>query len=75
MNALHLQIEALAGATRPASVLTRNIANRFQCDLDSEICNSDSWKNGIPPNIELTLEEAKDIAENLCLLERIGGAA
>jgi hypothetical protein len=79
MIALHLGPAALAGAARAASVLTHEMADRVSCGLDSEICNSDSWENGVPPTLEMSLEEAQDIAKNLRriadLLERIGRAS
>ncbi|WP_373486909.1 hypothetical protein [Blastomonas sp.] len=74
-----LRIGGLAGSAAADSTMTHEIADRFQSFVDSEVCNSDSWDNGVPPNVEITLAEAEDIAKSLRrvanLLDRIGGAA
>ena len=79
MSGIDFETAALFGQARAASALTRKIAGRIGGFVDSEICNSDSWVNGVPPVLEMTLEEADEISKNLRrvadLLERIGGAA
>jgi|GEM_PF-4746259 uncharacterized protein Yka (UPF0111/DUF47 family) len=64
----------IAGFTGPVKEL-ETIADRLRSDVDSEICNSDSWENGTEPMIELSLMEAKGIAQTLSrianFLERI----
>ena len=76
MSVLDFDAAALAGAARPASVCAREIADRFQSIVDSEVCNSDSWENGIPPKVEISLADAESIAGDLRrvadLLHRIG---
>jgi hypothetical protein len=75
---MQLNRAALGGAARAASVMTQNIAEKMRGYVDSEICNSDSWENGVEPDFKMTLAEAESTSAILrrvaSLLKHIGAA-